>query len=76
MQIFYIEADRRRARRGQGGEIITSIEREVNDRGERDKDYNFTQRRAERQPREEKERRGGEDERTDDVRQKKRKKQD
>lgn len=38
MEIFYIEADRWMtggAMRGQGGEIITKIEREVNDRRER-----------------------------------------
>ena len=38
MEIFYIEADRWMTgvvTRGQGGEIITKIEREVNDRRER-----------------------------------------
>lgn len=48
MEIFYIEADRWMtggATRGQGGEIITKIEREVNDRRERGKgDYIFTPR--------------------------------
>lgn len=37
MEIFYIEADRWMTgdeTRGQGGEIITKIEREVNDRRE------------------------------------------
>lgn len=40
MEIFYIEADRWMtggATRGQGREIITKIEREVNDRRERGK---------------------------------------
>lgn len=40
MEIFYIEADRWMtggATRGQSGEIITKIEREVNDRREKGK---------------------------------------
>lgn len=40
MEIFYIEADRwmtEGATRGQGGEIITKIEKEVNDRREKGK---------------------------------------
>lgn len=40
MEVFYIEADRWMtggASRGQGGEIITKIERQVNDRRGREK---------------------------------------
>lgn len=45
MEIFYIEADRwltGGATRGQDGEIITKIEKDVNDRNEKERDYNFT----------------------------------